>query len=366
MSGTRKRSTDDDANKNKSRLKVVNSEEDTGDLDDVPASQIKTAKLQWLWENRLEWGSVAIVQGTKGAGKSTWLRAIAAFVTGGPPLPGMGRKKLEPGNVLWYSGEEPTASRVKPGLLAAGANIKRCFLADALGDDSKTLQLPNDCPRLRDRIILRKAKLVVIDPLFAFTDGTCDLEGPTVPARRFMKEIMRVAAETGATIILSRNNTKSTGNGALASGRGSGEIGNAARSVLHLAPFPDTADVYGLSVAACNTGAPVPILTYSLVPGKGSSIIKMVGTSDMTADELADGDEGSLDRTQLEDAKKLIKHMIPSGKMDSKFVKAKAELAMIGVRTLQRASKALGVRVKREGSRDNTVTYWHAPLGGYQ
>lgn len=350
----------------KPRIVQLPEEDDTSQLADVPASEGKSLKINWLWPDRIEWGSVVVIQGNKGAGKSTWMRAIAAAVTGGPPLPGTARRKQQTGSVLWYAGEEPLWSRVRPGLDAAGADLKRCYLADALGESETMLQLPNDCPRLEERIRKRSAKLVVIDPLFAFTDGTCDLEGPTVPARRFMREIMRVGANTGAIVILARNNTKSTGNGALAAGRGSGEIGNAARSVLHLTPLPDCLNTYALSVAACNNGAPVPALTYTLISSKGASTISLVGTTALTADELTDGDDGSVERTQLELAKALIRQLIPTGKVDSKTVKAKAEAEMIAVRTLHRAAQSLGIRVKREGNRDQTVSYWCPPVGGWK
>jgi len=350
----------------KGKHPLVQAEEENSDLLDAPFSAIKHVKLTWLWENRLEWASVSIIQGSKGAGKSTWLRAMAADVTGGPPLPGKARKKRVLGAVLWYAGEENLESRVLPGLIAAGADIKRCFGAHAHGEVGNTLALPNDCARLEAKIIARGVKLVVIDPIFAFTDGTHDLEGPTVPARKFMREIQKVAVNTGAAIILSRNITKSTCNGAVASGRGSGEIGNAARSVLHLAPLPGVPEVYVFSVAANNNAAPVPAITYRLEAKKGASVVQMIGTTTLTADELVSGDEGSLDRSLVETAKALIVGMIPNGKLDSKIVKAKAEAAMISTRTLQLAAKALGVRVKREGSRDATVSFWLAPSGGWK
>ena len=350
----------------KGRHPVIIEEDESSELADRPMSEGKVKKTDWLWENRLEWSSVAIIQGSKGAGKSTWLRWIAADVTGGPPLPGRKKGKRITGNVLWYAGEEDLLARVKPGLEAAGANMKRCFATDTMGEESKTLALPNDCERLQRRIIAREAKLVIIDPIFAFTDGTCDLEGPTVPARRFMKAIMRVAFLTGALILFSRNNTKVTGNGALAAGRGSGELGNAARSVLHLAPLPDDADTYALSVAANNNAAKVPALTYRIVTRKKASAIELLGQTDLTADELTDGDDGALDRSLLETAKALIKSMLPSGKLDSRVIKAKAETAMIATRTLQKAARSLGVKVKREGTRDATVSFWVAPPGGWK
>lgn len=353
-------------------LRVARNDDDDSppqdvDLVDTPATDIKHVKTTWLWPDRLEWGTVGIIQGGKGAGKSTWLRALAADVTGGPRIPGTRGKKRVAGSVLWYAGEESLSTKVAPGLKSAGAVLSRCFLADCMADDtSLQLQLPTDCERLAKRISDRKAALVIVDPIFNFSDGTCDLDGPTVPARQFMKALAKVAAGTGAIILFSRNLIKSRQCEALAAGRGGGEMGNAARCVLHLQRLPDDPSTCALSVAACNAGRPVPTLTYQLVDGEyDQPAIKMTGQSIITADELVSGEEGELERCMLDRAKALIRSLVPSGKLDSRVVKGKAENAMISVRTLQSAAKQLGVRMTREGSRESTTTYWSPPAKGW-
>jgi len=326
----------------------------------------KPAAVRWLWTNRLAWSTVAIVQGEKGSGKSTWLRAIAADVTGGPRLPGEKGKPRVAGTVLWFAGEEDLATRVEPGFVAAGGKLTHLRVADDKGDESDTLQLPNDCDRLAALIRSEQAVLVVIDPIFGFLDGTADIEGGSVPARRFMRSIRKVAADTGALILLSRNLTKDTSRGALASGRGSGELANAARSVLHTHTLPQTPDVYGLAVASANDGAKVPTLTYTLVGKQGQGVIHPIGTIGLTADELASGDDGDVDRGQLETAKALIRTALPAGELPASVFKALAERSMISLRTLQLAAKRLGVTHRSEGRRENTVGYGMAPKGGYQ
>lgn len=332
----------------------------------VAARDGRASRTEWLWQDHLEWSTVAMVQGEKGAGKSTWMRAIAADVTGGPRLPATGGQPRVVGNVLWFAGEEPLWTTVRPGLAAAGADLERCFLADALGEESAVLQLPNDCDRLTRAIQRHSAALVVIDPIFGFVGPEAELEGGSVPARRFIRHLMRVASLTGSLILLARNLTKDTSRGALAAGRGNGELGNAARSVLHLHSLPRTTGAYGLAVAVCNSGRPTPTITYRIADQGGSGVIHVDGTSQLSADELAAGDDGDLDRSQLEAAKELIRAMLPSGEIASPVVRARAEAAMITTRVLQLAAQRLGVRHRREGRRENTVVYWIAPEGGYK
>ncbi len=340
-------------------------EKDQTELADLPACDGVEEPVSWLWQDRLPRCTVAIIQGVKGSGKSTWLRKIAAAVTGGPALPGERRRKGDVGAVLWYAGEESLFGRVLPGLRSAGADLKRCYLADTQGDQAVTLALPNDSTRLQARIMARGVRLVVIDPLFSFLDGCTDLYADSVAARRYILSLVRVAKATGCLIILSRNCTKDTSHGALSSGRGNGELGNTARSVLHCQEIPDSAGHYGLSVASCNEGAPAPTLTYRLVLQGASPVIEVLGQSDLSADDLAGGAESATDRSLIDQAKALIRSLLTGGKLDSKIVKDKAERSMIGTRTLQAAARALGVRVQREGSREATVSYWLAPKGGW-
>ncbi len=93
----------------------------TTELRDECAAKMKPAPLHWFWKDRMEWGTVVMFQGAKCAGKSTWLRTLAAHVSGGPQIPGVERTKKDIGGVLWYAGEELLKPRVLPALMACGA-----------------------------------------------------------------------------------------------------------------------------------------------------------------------------------------------------------------------------------------------------
>jgi energy-coupling factor transporter ATP-binding protein EcfA2 len=366
ISMTAKKRSKTDATPNDPTTSDTDNPQDA-ELEDEPASAIKRGKTVWFVKDKIEAGTVCIFQGAKGAGKSTWLRAIAASVTSGKPLPGDKTPFKLRGGVLWYAGEENKSIRVVPGLASAGADLSKIFVSDRMSDNrERQLALPMDCERLERRIRFRSAKLVVVDPVFCFLDGTCDLEGPTEPARRFMASLQRVAQGTGCVIALTRNLTKDTSRGALASGRGGGELGNAARSCLHCQPLPGEAKHYGLAVVVCNAGQETPTITYRIRDQNGAGVINVTGWNSISADELSGGDDADLDRSLLEKAKLLIKALISDGKMESKIVKDKADKAMISTRTMQQAAKLIGVEYRRSGSREATVSYWARPAKGWK
>lgn len=331
-------------------------------LDIVTASRLDTLKPQWLWEGRLRLGTVAILQGDTGVGKSTLVRALAADITGGRPLTRKAKRKKPLGSVLLFSGEEQLEVTVKPGLVAAGANLDFVHCGDVWrGDGSGRLALPYDHEVLEEAIRRHGAVMVALDPLFNFADDATDLDGPTLPARRFMAALAGVADRTGCFILLVRNLTKDRSKGALASGRGSAELGNAARAVLHLDKVAGRPDVFGLAVAKVND-APLPLtLTYTLEAGKGGVRIALQGQEELSADDLAGGEDEALERSQLEKAVALLRHVLKDGEVESKVVKQKAADACIAERTLLKAAKLLGVVHRRAGSRAETQTFWKLP-----
>ena len=149
------------------RLKLVGDpepEQRAGFSIRAPQKGRKT-RVKWLWTNWLEFATVTIFQGEKGSGKSTWMRAVAADITGGPRLPGMPTKRRVAGHVLWFAGEEDVDERVEPCLEAAGADLDLCHLWDDKGEESETLRLPGDADRLIQTITDTGAVMVVIDPL---------------------------------------------------------------------------------------------------------------------------------------------------------------------------------------------------------
>jgi hypothetical protein len=326
----------------------------------------KARRSSWLWTNWLELATVSMIQGEKGSGKSTWMRAVAADVTGGPRLPGMPTKRRTLGGVLWFAGEEDLDERVWPCLEAAGADLDLCHCWDDKGEDDETLRLPGDCDRLIQTIQQFRAVFVMIDPFLGFCSENADVEGGSIKARVFMRQIRRVAHITRALIVFGNNLTKDQSKGALAAGRASGEIANTCRSILHTHQLPQTTEEFGLASAARNNGPRPETIRYTIVSPDGPSVISVKGKVGLTADELVSGEDGDLDRSLFEQAKRIVQVMLPSGKLAAAAFVLKSHQTGISIRTLQRAAKSLGVTHVKDGTREGLTWYWVAPKGGYK
>lgn len=341
-----------------------------GEVEPVPleflSADVTAARpATWLWEGRIPSCTVSFVQGQKGSGKSTWLRHIAAAVTGGPKLPGQRAKTRKPGHVLWFAGEEPGTGTVLRGLQACGAILPLVKIQDLYSTDpAAAIALPRDLKRLEAAIDLFAAKLVVLDPVFSFTDGSLNIEGPSLEARAFMLPLIGLAGRKACTILLTRNCTKDRCASAIDSGRGSGELGNAARAILHLAEVADERGTFGLASAANNDGARAPTLLYRLEPFEGSVRAVATGTSSVSADDLAGADCDASERDALGDAKRLLRRLIQSTWISATDVRREAQNALISDSTLRRAKAALGVPSRR---RKGEVASWEwgPPLAGW-
>lgn len=336
------------------------------ELLDTLGAELVPTRLDWLWKHRIPSHMVTLFQGSKGAGKSSWMRLIAAHVTGGPMLPGLRGKPKVLGSVLWYAGEEPLASWVRPACEACGVDMERIRFGDLSSlESSHRLALPSDCDRLIRRIKQTKAALVVLDPILSFSDGTLDIESGSIQPRQFMLQLQQICDATGCTMLASRNLTKDTSRGALAAGRGSGELANFARSILHCQQLPGEVGRYGLAVAAGNLGPPCPTVAYRIGMQAGCAVIEYEGLIDTSADDMAKGEDGEMERYAITRAKELIRAMLPEGQLDSGTIRARADAAMITPRTLQAAAKQLGIWYTRTGSRAATTVHWHPPKKGY-
>ncbi|MEJ6013385.1 AAA family ATPase [Corynebacterium sp. H127] len=127
-------------------------------IDLVPASKVKTERLEWLVENWIPKRSLTLLAGREGLGKSTIACALAAQATRGE----LGGRPL---NVAYLNTEDSRAITVKPRLQAAGADLERVFFIDVAGNDGKpsSLKLPEDIDVLETSFIDGDVRFVVLD-----------------------------------------------------------------------------------------------------------------------------------------------------------------------------------------------------------
>src|ERR1700730_419288 len=80
--------------------------------DIVYLADLQPQPVEWLWQHRLAAGTLAMISGEPGSGKTWVALAIAAALTRGrDPFTG---EKLKPATVLYASAEHPAAQVIQP------------------------------------------------------------------------------------------------------------------------------------------------------------------------------------------------------------------------------------------------------------
>ena len=140
-------------------------------FEDIPDEKVK-----WLWGKRLPAGKVVVIDGDPGVSKSTLTLDIAARASTGTPWPFEGPEhRRDPVNVLILSAEDGEGDTIKPRLRSHGADMNRIYSMPDLDRelDGRTLSVqptfPSCAEALFDAIQATQAKIVLIDPLMAYT-----------------------------------------------------------------------------------------------------------------------------------------------------------------------------------------------------
>ena len=96
-------------------------------------SDIKAKPIHWLWPGRITQGKVSMIAGNPGLGKSLVTVDMAATVSMGGLWP-VDRQCCEVGNVIILSAEDDPLDTIRPRLEAAGADLSKVYILDAVLD----------------------------------------------------------------------------------------------------------------------------------------------------------------------------------------------------------------------------------------
>ena len=132
----------------------------------IPASQIPPRPVRWLWALRVALGTLCLLAGREGIGKSTLAYSIVAQITRGE-LPGV--YAGEPRAVIVAATEDSWSHTIVPRLMAAGADLDLVFRADVTVSDGfdSQLVLPADLGELEASVSEVRAALILFDPLLS-------------------------------------------------------------------------------------------------------------------------------------------------------------------------------------------------------
>ncbi|MCE6999591.1 AAA family ATPase [Saccharothrix sp. S26] len=331
----------------------------------TPASGIRMRAVRWIWQDRVPAGSLSLVPGREGIGKSQFACWLAAQVTNGT-LPGA--LHGEPRPVIYAATEDSWAHTVAPRLAAAGADLDAVYRAEVDVDGIVTgLTLPRDCEALGDEITARGVGLLILDPLLSVIGAGIDTHRDR-ELRQALEPLARMADRTGCAVVGLAHFNKSASPDPLNLITGSRAFSAVARAVLAVARDEESDDgACVISLAKNNLGRlDLPSLGYRIEsaviptddgPAEVGRLVMMGETERSVRDILAETGADPEARLERDEAAGWLRDYLiqhgGSGKA-AEIIKA-ARADGIAEATLKRARKRAGIATTRQGFGQGSV-----------
>lgn len=320
----------------------------------IPFSEVPEEKLEWLWYPYVCLGTLGLLDGDPGDGKSQFCVWLCARVSQGQTLPNGDR--IEPGNCFLFNFEDLKGAVIKKRLEANGADLDRVFI------QSRTFDLSKEMVEWLDgEIAEKRPRLVILDPIQAFMAG---VDGNSnIDVREFMSRLAEIADKRRCAIICVRHFGKGAQDKAMKKGLGSTDFVGISRNQFGLARRSD--GVRGFIVFHMKTNfqrGQSMLFTMGDADGRigEQPKIDFDTFTDITADEFFSGDEATRgpDQKEREDAKEYLLAKLADGPKPVKTLKLDGEARGVSLSTLNRARDDLKIRSRRE---KDGQWYWSLP-----
>jgi AAA domain len=329
----------------------------TRQADLIPLTEIQSRPIEWLWQDRLAAGTLAMLSGDPGSGK-TWLAlAIAAALTRGRlPLSG---EAQQPCTVLYASTENGGPEVVRPRFQKLEGDSSRLVLLRGVLDGAAaqpTALSLRDTPALEDALHRTQARLLIVDPLHSYFWSAHDRHRGNESGRA-LDGLARLAGKYSCCILLVRHLSKRSNGRAIHRGLGSIELSGAVRTELLTGCSPDAPAYPALVHVKSNLGRLAPSIGYQI---DDAGVFSWTGLSQLTPQELlADRPIGAgLPKRKL--VAEWLRQNLQDGKRSQYNIEEAARRDGVCIATLRRAKFDLGVQSTKERS----SWYWSLPTQG--
>ncbi len=345
----------------------------------VRASEVTMRPVNWLWKGKLACGKISLIQGDPGLGKSMLTASLAAIVTTGGLWP-VTRDKAPHGNVLILSAEDDPEDTLVPRLEAAGADLERVHIMQAIktvNERGEAVTRGFDLSQDVSRLIIKMreigdVRLVSLDPVLAFVGQTKDSH-KTSDVRGILAPLNVAAYEAGAAIVLVNHLNKSTGQSAINRGQGSNAWAAAARAVFGvIADKEDYSKRYfctvknNLGADGTETNLSYSIESYQL-PGTEPPIatarILWDGqiVTQSTKELFAQNDVADSEKNDTQEAADYLLQVLSGGAMRVEELQIVCRKAGHHWPTVKKAKQAAKIVSKRSGFGKGSYMEWMLP-----
>jgi hypothetical protein len=323
----------------------------------VCLSDIEDRPVDWLWQDRLASGTIAMVSGDPGSGKTWVALAIAAALSHGRvpsnPVPPTAYSR-EPNNILYASAGNEAAELVRPRFAKLDGDPARLFLLRGVlsaGSAQSTSLSLHDTPILEDALDRTRARLLIIDPLHSYL-WAVDRHRANETGRAF-DNLARLAEKHRCCILLVRHLRKRS------AGQVSIVLSSSIRTEFLAGSNPDAPTRAALVQIKSNLGPLAPALGYTIDQSGGFS---WTGPSTLTPQELMTDRPIAAGLPKRKLVAEWLRQNLLEGMRSQYSIEAAAHRDGVCITTLRRAKFDLGVLSIKESVSGSW--YWELPENG--
>lgn len=325
----------------------------TSQLEIICMDDIEMKPINWLWPERIACGKITVIAGNPGLGKSQITAALAAIIS--KPLSWPDSDMFaDAGNIIILSAEDDPSDTIKPRLIAAGADQKRCHVIYAVNtfkdgkEGIRNFDLTQDISRLGDAIEkIGNVRLVVIDPISAYLGDTdshnnADMRGLLAP-------LSAMAAAQGAAIVLVTHLSKSKDQEVMLRVIGSIGLIAAARSGYAVVPDSEKPEIRYFVPIKNNIGNDKDGFSFhiqSVTLPEGIETSKILWHDGLVNAHKILNPEN---KPKANDAQVFLQELLSPAPLPANDVFEHGEGAGYSKATLRRAAKKMGVKRKKDG-----------------
>lgn len=324
--------------------------------------EVEAEELDWLWYPYMARGELTILEGDPGVGKSYLAQMVCAAIVDGDRLPSVKRMPVQQGKVAYFDMENSAGSVTKKRLSINGCENMEDFYQEEEPfsiDDEDTIE------EVEEAVERMKPLVVVFDTLNTYI-GKANTHNSAESQQAF-KWFKLLATRFNCSVVVLRHLTKGTRDGkALYRGQGSIAFAGLARVVMTVGTMPDDPDTRVMAVTKINVTRAPKALSFTItelpdtLKERDRSKFAWGEFVDITSDELTAGPPPVKGATELDEAKKWLGELLSKGAVELKKIERAAEDRSISMRTVFRASEAIGVRRAVKGFGKEKKSLWSA------
>ena len=298
------------------------------------------------WRGYIPYGKLTVLGGDPGLGKSWATLDLGARVTVGAETPD-GHERIDVCAVVLLTAEDGLADTVRPRIDAQGGNAKLVSVVEGVVDADGHEHHPSllkDIEQLEAVVVSTRARLVIVDPLNAYTGNTNGYVDTQI--RQVLTPLSKMAERTGAAVLLVMHLNQDTTLPVLYRIQGTIGYVGAVRSVLVIARDTQDPEKRVMALVKSNLTQSMPAFGFTIAGDP--PVLSWLGEVDTDITELlAAGPAGNV--SKRDEATAFLKSCLSLGPVPAHDVLSLAATANISEKTLRRAAEVVGVKKTHAG-----------------